>query len=321
MKKNRGWIGVAGLAAVLASCDGGGQMPPGYQGIVELDERHIGFEVGGRIAQVPVARGQLVAAGALLARLDDGLEKPLRAARAADLEAAKAQVALLRAGSRAEDVRAADAQLRAAQATQAKIETNLARARKLLSDGAVNRSEVDDLDQDARNATEQVRMQAERARMLRAGSRVEDVAAAEARAAAAAANLDAEDERLKRFTLTADGPLAVLDVLLKAGEVAGPGTPVLTVADTAHPYVDVFIPVAEMPGVAVGRGAQVRVDGEAAAFDATVEDVGRATEFTPRFLFSPKERPHLVVRVRLRVDDPGRKLHAGVPAFAAWKQP
>src|SRR5215468_4336165 len=105
MKKNRGWIGVAGLAVVLASCDGGGKMPPGYQGIVELDERHIGFEVGGRIAQVPVARGQLVAAGALLARLDDGLEKPLRAARAADLEAAKAQVALLRAGSRAEDVR------------------------------------------------------------------------------------------------------------------------------------------------------------------------------------------------------------------------
>ena len=40
------------------------------------------------------------------------------------------------------------------------------------------------------------------------------------------------------------------------------------------------------------------------------------TEFTPKFLFSPRERPNLVVRVRVRVDDPERRLHAGVPAFA-----
>jgi HlyD family secretion protein len=317
MINNIGWR--LGVAIALAACDGGGQMPPGYQGIVELDERHLGFEVPGRIAAVPVARGQVVAAGAELSRLDDGLEKPVRAARAADLDAAKAQLALLRAGSRVEDVRAAEAQTRAAQAAQAKVETNLARSRTLLAQGAVNQSEVDNLLQDAHNAAEQVRTQAERARLLHAGARPEEVSAAEARVAAAAAALDAEDERLKRFVLVADAPLAVLDVLLKPGEVVAPGTPVLAVADTGHPYVDVFVPIAELPGVAVGRAAAVRVDGEAAAFDGAVEDIGRATEFTPRFLFSAKERPHLVERVRVRVADPGRKLHAGIPAFVTWR--
>jgi len=41
-------------------------------------------------------------------------------------------------------------------------------------------------------------------------------------------------------------------------------------------------------------------------------------EFTPRFLFSEKERPNLVVRVRIALEDPAEKLHAGVPAFAVF---
>ena len=47
-----------------------------------------------------------------------------------------------------------------------------------------------------------------------------------------------------------------------------------------------------------------------------VEYVAQRTEFTPRFLFSEQERPNLVVRVRVRVDDDQERLHAGVPAFA-----
>jgi hypothetical protein len=47
-----------------------------------------------------------------------------------------------------------------------------------------------------------------------------------------------------------------------------------------------------------------------------VEFVSPETEFTPKFLFSDQERPHLVVRVRVRVGDADRRLHSGVPAFA-----
>jgi hypothetical protein len=32
-------------------------------------------------------------------------------------------------------------------------------------------------------------------------------------------------------------------------------------------------------------------------------------------LFSERERPNLVVRVRVRIEDPKRLLHAGVPVF------
>jgi HlyD family secretion protein len=325
MRKNarllvRSAIAVA-FALSASACESARSVPPGYQGIVELDERRLGFEVPGRLAEVPVQRGQLIQAGQLIARLDETLEQPVRAARAAELEAARAQVALLHAGARAEDVRGAAAQERAARATLAKVQTNLARARRLLAGGAVNQSEVDNLEQDERRAFEEVKALAERVSLLRAGNRPEELAAGEAKMAAAAATLAAEDEKLKRFVLRSDAPAAVVDVHLDPGEIAAAGAPVVTVADTAHPYVDVFVPTGALSGVVVGTVASVRVDGEPAPFAGKVEELGQKTEFTPRFLFSPKERPNLVVRVRVRIDDPERRLHAGIPAFAKWVSP
>ena len=67
-----------------------------------------------------------------------------------------------------------------------------------------------------------------------------------------------------------------------------------------------------------GAPAFVRVDAAPGVrFEGVVEMVGRTLEFTPRFVFSEKERPGLVVRVRIDIKDPRELLHAGVPAFAA----
>ncbi|TFH31691.1 MAG: HlyD family efflux transporter periplasmic adaptor subunit, partial [Myxococcales bacterium] len=97
------------------------------------------------------------------------------------------------------------------------------------------------------------------------------------------------------------------------------GATVITVADTTHPYVDVFVPQQSLSGLEVGLSARVRVDAEADSFGGEIEHIAPTTEFTPRYLFSPTERPNLVVRVRVRINDPDERLHAGVPAFAAFE--
>jgi len=318
MVKNSRALGGTLFLVALAACNRGSGIPPGDQGIVELDERLLAFDLTGRLAEVPVHRGQLVTAGQPLARLDESLARPVRDARAAELAAAQAQLALLEAGARSEDIGAVSAQVRAAQANQAKVQSNLKRARALVATGAINESEAENLEHDARAAAEEVRNLGERLRLLRAGSRPQELSAARARVEAAAAALALEDARLGRHTLAAPIPGAILDVHLEPGEVAAAGVPVLTLADTAHPYADVFVPLEALARVRMEAPACLRVDGEPAGFPSTVEDIGRHTEFTPRYLFSPKERPHLVVRVRVRIDDRDRRLHAGVPAFVSW---
>jgi HlyD family secretion protein len=125
-----------------------------------------------------------------------------------------------------------------------------------------------------------------------------------------------EDERVHRHVLRAPISGTVLDVHVEPGEVVGAGSPVVTLGDTRRPYVDVFVPIGKLDGVVVGAPATLRVDGTDRVFPAKVDWIARTTEFTPRYLFSERERPNLVVRVRLAVDDPEERLHAGVPAFA-----
>jgi HlyD family secretion protein len=121
--------------------------------------------------------------------------------------------------------------------------------------------------------------------------------------------------------LRADLPGTVLDTQVEPGEVVQTGVPVATLGDTRRPYLDVFVPQGELEGVQPGARAVARVDAAPEArFEGTVVMVGRTLEFTPRYIFSEKERPSLVVRVRIDLEDPGEKLHAGVPAFASIRR-
>jgi hypothetical protein len=70
-----------------------------------------------------------------------------------------------------------------------------------------------------------------------------------------------------------------------------------------------------MSGITVGAPTTLRVDGVASELNGRIEHVFPRAEFTPRFLFSEGERPNLVIRVRVRIDDPKHLLHEGVPAF------
>ena len=101
-----------------------------FQGVVEYDERNLGFEVSGRLAEIAVRAGDVVAPGALIARLDDSLARSALLARQSEAQAAQDQLSLLRAGARGEDVRAMRAaRLEAAQANEACLSaTSRARA-------------------------------------------------------------------------------------------------------------------------------------------------------------------------------------------------
>ncbi len=313
MIKNLSLVPVLALVtACVPAADAGREA----QGIIELHERHLGFEVPGRLAQLLVQRGQRVEAGEVLAVLDDALDRSMRDARAQDAEAAQAQYDLIRSGTREEDLRATEAQLRGARSADATAQEQLARTRRLRAQAVVSQAQLDDAEaQAARTRSEREALQ-QRLAAQRSGARAAELRQAKARAESARAALAAEEVRLARYQLRAPVAGVVLDTTAEPGEVLAAGTPAAVLGETRRPYLDVFITQQDLAGVRVGASAAVRVDASREAFQGKVSDVARTTEFTPRFLFSPRERGSLVVRVRIDVDDPREELHAGVPAFA-----
>lgn len=308
-------VAAAGIA--LAGCRDRKQAPSGdvpLQGIVEYDERLVAFEVSGRIERVLVRRGDVVKKADLITEVDAKLEQLARDGRADDVDAFRADLALLESGARKEDVAALAAQLRAADATEGLLQKSLDRARQLRASQAISAAELDRSEAELARATNERASLAEKLGALRRGARTEEIARARSRLEAAQAQLALADARLERFKLQAGVDGVVLDVHVDPGELAAPGVPVASIADVGHPYVDVFVPQARLAGIVVSTKASVRVDGAAAVAHGVVEHVSPKTEFTPRYIFSERERPNLVVRVRVRVEDPTRALHAGVPA-------
>ena len=304
------------LLLALAGCAAPAGPADELQGVAELHERQLGFEFAGRLLELKVRRGQRVAKSELLAAIDGALERPQREARAQELAAARAQLALLRSGARREEVRALQAQVRGARAVESTLAEAARRSRELFAGRSIPRAQLDDAEGQLARATAEREAAEERALQARHGSRPDDLRAAEARERAAAAQLALADERLQRLELHAPLAGVVLEVPYEVGELVAAGAPVVTLADPRRPYADLFVPEARVGRLASGDRVALRADGIEGSFEGVVQDIGRRTEFTPRFLYSPKERPNLVVRVRVDIDDPHERLRAGLPLFA-----
>jgi HlyD family secretion protein len=310
MIKNRSWL----LVLAMFGCERD-EAPPGFQGVVELDERVLAFEVPGRLVSLDAKRGDPVDTTRVLATLDDAQPRAQIAVREAEALAAEERAKLVAAGGRTEDIRALEAQIRAARATEQLANKRHADDVVLVGKGALAQAVADDSDARRKSAVAERETLEQRLRELRTGARGEEIAGARAQATAATAVVKLESDRAARYTLRSLHTGDVLDVHVEAGEVVAAGTPVVTIGDTAHPYVDVFVPQAEIARVKVGAKAKLHVDSVPTGFTGAVEHVSRHTEFTPRFIFSREERANLVIRVRVRIDDPGHALHAGTPAF------
>jgi HlyD family secretion protein len=303
-------------AFTLLGCEAKQTLARGaFQGVVELDIVTLSFEVPGRVEKVEVVEGQSLQGDTVLAELDETMARAEREARAADLEASKAQLDLLEAGARTEDVRAIEVELKSVVDQENVLARQRQRQEQLTKSGAAASATMDELDTRASSLAGRRDVLEQRLRGLRAGARKQEFEAARAKVKALDASLLASDVRLGRFKLRYLGNAEVLENHIKTGEFVGAGTPAFTIADLDHPYIDIFVPQAQITALKVGLPMVARIDAQPAPIKGYVERISRKTEFTPKFLFSEKERVNLVIRVRVRLEDKRHALRAGVPAF------
>jgi HlyD family secretion protein len=301
-------------------------------GFVEATEIQIAAEVGGRILDLRVAEGDRVATGDLVARLDTRDSElqiqRLRAERAG----ADAQLRLLRAGSREQDIRQADAQLAAAAADVTTIEAevraaqlDLDRFEALLQANAGSRKQRDDAKarvdvaaERQRAAQERVRAARETLSRLRAGARPEEVDAARARVAAVDAQIASLEKAVADATVTSPATGIVTQKLVDAGELIARGTPVVVVTDLDNAWANLFVPEPMIPRITVGQAATVRTDaGDELAGKVTF--VSPRAEFTPRNVQTAEERSKLVYRIKVAVDNRQGVLKQGMPVDAEMR--
>lgn len=319
------------LAAAAAACSG--PTPSNtlrVSGHVEATETRLAPDAGGRILTFDLSEGDRIDVGHEVLTLDRrDIELSLQRARAEQAQA-DAQLRLVLAGARLEDIRqaesqvtAAEADVSAARAELAAAEQDLERFEALLSSNSGSRKQRDDAAtrRDVareRAAAAESRVQASKEALgrLRAGARREEVDAARARLAAAAAQIATLEKNLGDTTFTSPVGGTVTEKLVEPGEVIAPRAPVAVVVDLDHAWADVFVPEPAVPRLRLGQEAQVFTDAGGPAIKGAITYISPRAEFTPRNVQTAEERSKLVYRVRISVDNTAGILKQGMPVEA-----
>ena len=303
---------------------------PRVSGHVEATDVTVAPDVAGRILELRPKEGDRITAGDVVARLDTrDTELQLRRA-AADRAAAVAQLRLLQAGTRAEDIRQAEAQVQAAEADVAAIdadlrsaELDLQRFESLLQANAGSRKQRDDAQARVdvargrqRAAGAHVAATRETVARLQSGARPEEIDAARARVGAADAQIATLQKAISDARVLAPVGGVVTQKLAEAGELTTPRNPLLIVTDLDHAWANLFVPEPMIPKLRLGQAATVYTDAGGAGLSGTVTFISPQAEFTPRNVQTAEERSKLVYRIKVTVDNRAGTLKPGMPVDA-----
>ncbi len=299
-------------ALALAAC----QEPPapGWAGYAEGDYVYVAAPVAGRLQQLAVQAGDEVAAGAPLFALDGQAERDAARAAEAQLAAAEAQAANLQTGRRPDEIAQIEAQLRQARAQAQLAQTDAARLAALVAQAAVSRMQADA----ARTAAEQARQRVSELeaalRTARQPARAQERAAAAAQAQAASSALAAQRWRLAQTTQAAPADARVTDTFYRVGEWVAAGQPVLALLPPAQLKARFFVPEGEVATLKAGDEVRLSCDGCGAPIPARVSRIATQAEYTPPVIYSNAQRAKLVFMVEARPDaQDATRLRPGLP--------
>ncbi len=300
--------------------------PPRASGYVEATEVNLASKTPGRVERVDVTEGERVRAGQVVVIVDTtDIDLRLRQAHA-ERSQAEAQLRLLEAGSRTEDVRQADAQLAAARSELGAVQSELAAAKadearfeQLLRaragaekarDDAVARREQAEAKVAAAN--DRIRAATATLERLKAGARPEEIAAARAHVEAADAQIASLEQNRRDATVLAPSGGIVSARLVEPGELVATGTPLVVILDLDHAWVNAYVEEPLVPALKIEQAATVITDaGDRLA--GRIAFVSPRAEFTPRNVQTSNERAKLVYRVKVAVDNRAGLLKPGMP--------
>jgi HlyD family secretion protein len=269
-------------------------------GTIEARTVNVGSLVGGRVVRVHVDEGNQVVAGQVLVTLEtETLDRQIAEQQAA-IAAARAQLDKAVAGPRDEEIRRAAA-----------IAENDERERRryavLFDAGIVARELYED-------AATKAKTSAEDLRILREGTRREDIAASRATLAQQerrlATLMKQRDETLVRSTVAG----TVQSFVLRPGDIVAPNQTVAEILEPRELWIRVYVPETLLGHVRVNMPVKARVDTYPDLwFSARVASISSEGEYTPRNVQTRAQRAEQVFGVKV-VLNPDARLKAGMAA-------
>lgn len=290
------------LAALAAVVPGAADpLPDGFSGYVEADYAYIAPAAPGRIETISTAEGDRVFAGQQLFTLEATREMAALRAAEAQVRVAEANLANLETGGREQEIAVIRAEVARAEAQRDLAEGSLSRAEQLFARQNIAEAQVDEARATLASAEAQV---AE----LKARLAVAELPARDAQRIAAEASLDAARAQAAEARSALDDRIilspvggTVEDVYFVPGETAGAGTPVLSILPDGPLKVLFFVSEPLRATISLGDTVAVTCESCPGDVSGTVTRLGSSPQYTPPIIYSREERSRLVFRAEARI--------------------
>jgi HlyD family secretion protein len=280
-------------------------------------------------------------------RARDSLDREA-AMRRAEIAQAEAQVRDVQAGSRTQEIAQAQAGLDDAKAQRDQAAADWERAQKLFKQEDISRVQYDQAQTRWRSMTAAVQNAEQRLALVKEGPRKEALELAKAQLARARAALQLTDANRKELIRKgqevslrkadidrARAQVSVTEVQIgdteikapmdgvvlakptELGEVVGAGTTIVTLGDTARPWLRGYITESQLGRVKLGQKVKLRTDSfQGVDYEGIVTFIASEAEFTPKQIQTPEERVKLVYRIKVEVANPKGELKNNMPMDA-----
>ena len=277
-------------------------------GNIEAHESVLSFtQVQAPIVYLPFDEGAEVAAGTVLARVDDRIYQQQVLIDASNLQVQMAQVT-----QSENSLAAARSNVASDKFDLTQKLSDAARQERLVQSHAVSVQERDRAETAARLST--AALTHEQAMVL----------AAQAGVGLAQANVAALRERLLLDQITLGytvlrAPFAGVIAVRQAelGELAGPGVAIFSLDDLDHVWLRAYVNEPDLGKVRLGQAVNVTTDTDPGhVYHGRISFISPEAEFTPKTVQTFAERVTLVYRVRIDIANPSHELLPGMPADA-----
>ncbi len=287
-------------------------------GNIEVTDVEVSFRMPGWVEARPVSEGGLIEQGDLVARLESTELNQEVELRNAEVAVYQAELDSLVAGSRPQEIAAAQAVLARtrAEVERAKLEFGRQKdlfERQLASEQAfvAARSSYEAAVASQQEASEQLKL-------VQEGPRQEEIMRARARLQQAKQSLALAQTRFGYATLYAPLSGVILSENIEPGEYVVPGVPVVTIGDLVNTWVRAYVDETDLGRVKLGQPVCVTTDTYAdRVYPGKLTFIAADAEFTPKNVQTTEQRVKLVYRVKIAIANPDMELKPGMPADAA----
>ncbi|AXY32382.1 secretion protein HlyD [Yersinia pseudotuberculosis] len=290
-------------------------------GNVDIRTVNLGFRVAGRLASLAVDEGDDIHPGQTLGKLDDGPYLNALKQAQANVQSAQAQLALLKAGYREEEIAQVRSEVAQRQAAFDYADNFLKRQQGLWASKAVSANELENA-RTARNQA-QANLQAAKDKLAQflSGNRPQEIAQAEANLAQTEAELAQAQLNLQDTILLAPSAGTVLTRAVEPGTILSASNTVFTVSLTDPVWVRAYVSERHLGQAIPGSEVEVFTDGHPdKPYHGKIGFVSPTAEFTPKTVETPDLRTDLVYRLRIIITDADESLRQGMPVTVRFPQ-